>query len=440
MADPKPVEGTTNTYEVSTADGMMQIATIIANTRHGGNLSTITFRLAADIDMAGLDWTPLPGLLINFDGQGHTISNLNCVADAVGKSGFVGYLAGGSIKNLTFENVTAAGKQAGIIAGIVEETAIENVTIKGVNSVSCKDVNTGDYTEEYCAVGAIFGVNSTPSPKPFGITIDNGATIYVDKANMPPSTLPAGNNYAMNKGAEITADNGEVIMCGEVSEQGVVYAATAGTLLDVANNSDVKEVILAANVEFDGSKGNYLTLRDDKELTIKAAEGQTVSISGFGIPTHLQVQSEFKRGDITFEGIHFDLPEILPNNQWVISSLIVGDANVTFKNCTFTGNSCPIYLNSAEARVTVENCIFRNTWSGIQAEVHKTQGTFDLGENLIIRNCDFTGMEQVLAILDGYADLTDEDITEYMKANGNIFTGQCRATCTTPEPDPQPKP
>lgn len=423
-ADPKQVG--TNTYEVSTADGMMQIATIIANTPHS-YANPLIFKLAADIDMAGHDWTPIQCLYVNFDGQGKTISNLNCVEEDTKRSGFIRYLGGGFIKDLTFENVTSAGVQAGIIAAGVEDAVIENVTIKGVNSVSYKDYEPG---KRYAGVGAIFGVDVTSKMQTYGITIAEGAIIYVDRANISPD-VPEGNIYAMYTGAEITANNGKVIMCGEETD-GVVYAATAGTLLDAAKDSEVKEVILAANVELDGSKGNYLTLTDDKEVTIKAAEGQTVSISGFGM-THLQLQSEFKSGNITFEGINFDLPESLPNDKWVMSSLIVGDANVTFKNCTFTGNSCPIYLNSADARVTVENCIFRNTWSGIQAEVHKNQGTFDLGINLIIRNCDFTGMEKVLTIWDWEMDMTGDDIAQYLRDNGNTFTGECKQTCDVVE-------
>lgn len=86
--------------------------------------ATTYFRLLADIDLDGEDWTVLnngDGFAkgINLDGEGHTISNLTVGGGQVYPS-FVGVL-NGSVKNLVFDGATITGgsQVAGVLAGYV---------------------------------------------------------------------------------------------------------------------------------------------------------------------------------------------------------------------------------------------------------------------------------------------------------------------------------
>lgn len=150
-----------------------------------------------------------------------------------------------------------------------------------------------------------------------------------------------------------------------------------------------------------------------------------MNIEGVGHTGEHQVQSWFDKGNITFDNITFNVESL--ESGWAMSSNISGTANVTFKNCTFTGVQCPIYQSGADAVVTVEDCVFDVTSVAIQAEVYS--GDFQLGQDLIIKNCDFGNMADVLHIYDHDKDPSAEAIEKYLKENGNKFTGTCKQTC-----------
>ena len=132
-------------------------------------------------------------------------------------------------------------------------------------------------------------------------------------------------------------------------------------------------------------------------------------------------------GNIVFDGVTFDTNDWTTEGwaNWGISVNINGTANVTFKDCTFTGSQCPIYLSGADAVVTLENCTF--TGGYIQCEIYS--GDFQLGQDLIVKNCDFTGLADVLHIYDYDKDPSSDAIAQYLTANGNKFTGTCKQTC-----------
>lgn len=75
------------------------------------------YRLAADLDLAGLDWQPVGTQEMPFsgrlDGCGHSISNVKLRA-AAGMMGFFGVLTG-EVRNLTLQHVSAELPQAGEI-------------------------------------------------------------------------------------------------------------------------------------------------------------------------------------------------------------------------------------------------------------------------------------------------------------------------------------
>ena len=197
--------------------------------------------------------------------------------------------------------------------------------------------------------------------------------------------------------------------------------ATAAELKNTFTNGGT--VVLTNNVVLDGTKGNYLTT--DKNVSVIAPAGTTIEIEGFGMTDEHQVQSNFNAGNVVFEGVTFDVPTL--KSGWAMSSLISGTAKVTFRNCEFTGVQCPIYQASADAVVTIENCKFNTTSVAIQAEIYS--GDFQLGQDLIIKNCDFGSMKDVLHIYDHDKNPSSEQIKAYLEANGNTFKGTCKQTC-----------
>ncbi len=335
--DPKPVGK--NTYEVNSADGLMKMAGIIADTPHGeGNL--LTFKLTADIDMQGLEWTPLAGMWINLDGQGYTISNLSCGMDANARSAFFGYLGGGIIQNITFENVTAAGEQAGIIAGNGDKVSIENVTIKGENSVSYKDT---EYNETWGGVGAVFGVN-TSGERSVGVTIQDEATIYVNKTGLT-TEAPEGNKYSMLAGVTVT-DNGSVKLVETIAD-GLLYNAEAKTY-EVSSANGLMEMAYSMNnmsragVAFKG--GENLILTADIDLAGEEFPG---------------LKAFYPEKPNTFDGQGFTVSNVTNTSgsadMGFIKSWVGPIKNVTIKDAKFqTGGRSAIL--AANVYGDIDNC------------------------------------------------------------------------------------
>lgn len=142
---------------ISTAAELVAFANDVNN---GNTYFGKTVVLASDIDLAGIDWTPIGGpsaeadpFYGTFDGCGHTIKNLTVVekagADVYDAVGFFGWIDG-IVKNLNFDNATVEGHHhVGVVAGHMEGNIngkIENVTVKGatVKSTYLNDDRDGD--------------------------------------------------------------------------------------------------------------------------------------------------------------------------------------------------------------------------------------------------------------------------------------------------------
>ena len=99
------------------------------------------FQLGADIDLEGIDWTPLNNTgsfdkFLNFDGCGHTIYNLTVGESAY--ASFAGVLYG-TIKDVTFAGakIQAGANEAGVVAAYVGKT--ENLTPCSISGVAVKN-------------------------------------------------------------------------------------------------------------------------------------------------------------------------------------------------------------------------------------------------------------------------------------------------------------
>ena len=109
-------------------------------------------KLAADIDLAGVAWTPIASYSGVFDGNGHTISNLTVSgSDDVG---MFASLAGATVKNLTLENVniSATGLRSGALAGTTVKNTVNNV----IENVT---VNSGTITSSNYYAGGLLGAD-----------------------------------------------------------------------------------------------------------------------------------------------------------------------------------------------------------------------------------------------------------------------------------------
>lgn len=139
-------------YKISTA---AELAWFRDQVNSGNNRVSAT--LTEDIDLAEfchaadgttytdeLSWTPITWFQGTFDGNGKTISNLYINATSA-FAGFFGHLAGGNIKNITFDNakVNSGNYYTGILAGYAGSCIFENIKTLGNCSVEGKDITGG---------------------------------------------------------------------------------------------------------------------------------------------------------------------------------------------------------------------------------------------------------------------------------------------------------
>ena len=150
-------------YTVTSAEGLKNLAELVNN-----GATDINITLTADIDLSGIDWTPI-GIDYNhqytgtFDGNGKTITGLT-VTTSDQYAGLFGYLgSGGTVKNVVLEGVQITSDNGlGYVGGVAGDSwgTIENCSVSG--SVSGSDVG-GVVGSQWG--GSITGCNSSATVK-----------------------------------------------------------------------------------------------------------------------------------------------------------------------------------------------------------------------------------------------------------------------------------
>ena len=118
---------------------------------NGETFENYTVTLNADIDLNNVAWTPIGtstnAFKGNFDGNGHTISNLKAGTDSQSNVGLFGYTTDGTIKNIHIHNAEIKGHQnVGVVAGTPFTTEYSNIKVTGLVKV-----------DGYAYVGGMFG-------------------------------------------------------------------------------------------------------------------------------------------------------------------------------------------------------------------------------------------------------------------------------------------
>ena len=153
-------------YTVTTADGLKNVAKLVNEQWNLG----INITLTADIDLSGIDWTPI-GIDYNhqytgtFDGGNHTISGLT-VTGSDEYAGLFGYIGkdGGTVKNVVLEDVQiTSDNSSGYAGGVAGDSwgTIENCSVSG--SVSGTTFAGGVVGSQWG--GSITGCNSSATVK-----------------------------------------------------------------------------------------------------------------------------------------------------------------------------------------------------------------------------------------------------------------------------------
>ncbi len=157
--------GTVNLKEPDDVNGVYQIGTpsellwFADRVKVNGNQDAV---LTADIDMTGIEWTPIgtkdKAFQGEFDGRGHVIKNLTVNDLSLEYAGLFGYVSRFSnpavIKNLGVVGEFSGGTYVGGIAGYSEESEISNCffigTVSGTNTNGIANEDTTGKNVKNC--------------------------------------------------------------------------------------------------------------------------------------------------------------------------------------------------------------------------------------------------------------------------------------------------
>lgn len=428
------VDETNKVVEISTENAFVDFAKSV--NEEGKTWAGYTVKLTNNMNLKDIDWEPIGQTGATqfrgvFDGQNYTVSNLTIDStDETSEyyaSGIFGWLNSTTVKNIKVVNATVKGNSyVGVIAGYME--SISNCTISNCH-VYDSTVTSAHKNDTLCGdkAGMIVGyAGNTKS--------------LVENCSATDSTVSAGRDAGQLVGAAIptnvfncTATKvtvNKIDGCTGANIRNEIIGRVFGTTKTAASGDDLKTLIAGndnvvielGTAALSGAQGDYITL-DGKNVTIA---GGTIKGAGWDGEGNYAVDAE--SGNIVFDGVTFDFSDSdIKTGSWGRSVNISGTAKVTFKNCTFKGTQCPIYQSGADTVVILDNCTFESTVGMIQSEIYS--GDFQLGQDLIIKDCDFTGMTDVLHIYDYDKDPSSEAIAKYLTDNGNIFTGVCKQTC-----------
>lgn len=182
---------------------------LLAFAQNNTNVSSGSAALAADIDLAGINWTPLcnsggSDFYGIFDGNGKTISNLtidtrNSSNSAAG-AGFIGWLGNtGVVNDLVIDNASIKGSHfVGAVVGYIEGGKVDNCTVKN-STISCTYNTTIDDDGDKC--GGIAGYLHDTS-----ITNCTVSNTNIDAVRDAGQILgcKAGGNLSGNKAENVT--------------------------------------------------------------------------------------------------------------------------------------------------------------------------------------------------------------------------------------------
>ena len=159
-------------YTVTSAEGLKNLAKLVNEEWK----SDINITLTADINLSGIDWTPI-GIDYNhrytgtFDGGGHTITGLT-VTGSYKYAGLFGDIdENGTVKNVVLEDVQiTSDNSSGSVGGVAGDSwgTIENCSVSG--SVSGTTFAGGVVGSQWG--GSITGCNSSATVK--GVTYAGG--------------------------------------------------------------------------------------------------------------------------------------------------------------------------------------------------------------------------------------------------------------------------
>lgn len=398
-------------YTISTAADLLGFANIVNGTAGEGNPAQDSFenktvKLGADIALTE-EWTPVNGFKGEFDGQGHTISNI-WNDDAITKKGFFTSISYAYIHNLKLDGVNFSCTEAvpdayigslacgGNTFSVVEDVTVSNVVIK-YDNISNSDIgalcgeaygysqmrnvtlnnikiDVQNSTDKYNYIGGFLG------------TVDNGneAGTFVIYDNCTAATKPfvGGDESTQSKVETVPAWYGdgtanefyisnleELKQFRDLVNSGVSFAGGAP---DQDGKINGKHIYLTDDIDLSGEEWTPIGLNKDTAFG-GHFYGQGHTISNLMVTQQTNYAGLF--GYVRNYGNQYGGNDSIINYLAGIEDLTIH--NVTIENATNAGAFAGILDQPAD-----------NNWYGGVLQLHNLK----LTGNVVIKGTNAGGM------------------------------------------------
>jgi|GEM_PF-7111115 len=233
-------------------------------------------------------WTPIINFQGTFNGNGHTIYNMSVkegrYAEGQGyDSGFISYLASGTLKNITFDGAIVSGtKNVGVAVGKCESGTIRSVSVENSKILlgnNCAGGVVGVATSVVdCSVRGLQIDCSLGGTKLIGGIIGAGAA---DNADSATASVVRGNVFNFE------------ILNGENLENVGLFAGNKTTVGLTNCATNITNIALSSG-EFDVEGEESVTYQNIEGVTI---DGTAAENSGEGFVNH-SFDAEGKQGKV----------------------------------------------------------------------------------------------------------------------------------------------
>ena len=225
-----------------------------------GKDNTACARLTSDIDLAGENWTPIApqsgyatdAFAGTFDGDYHTISNLNISSSSSNGVGFFGTVNGATIKNLNIDG-TVVGNSSQYVGGIVGRT--QGTVI--IDSCSFSGSVSSTKTGSNAGVGGIVGRVNAGSVK---------ITNSFNKSTVTGSVSAGILGYLSAKGTSIENCYNSGTISGSARSGGIAGQVHNSTKINLCYNK--------GKIEGEGTKGNISAFNNRNTTNCYYTDGE----------------------------------------------------------------------------------------------------------------------------------------------------------------------
>lgn len=414
-----------NEYEIYAKEGLDWLA----KTVNGGNtLSGKTVKLAADLDMTGIDYVPAGNTIAAypsrtfagvFDGQGHTISNLSVASHtgAYSAAGLFGTITG-TVKNVKLANVniTSDHYAGGVVGYISDNTgaSVQNCSVEGGSIKSTAHLkDDGSYDDGDKAGGIVGYITAVDYIK--GCSVKNlTITAYRDLGAIVGCAAGSGTvnvtNCTVGDNVLVVVDNSHNYKNYTTNEEHNAgnYVGRKATTVDETGSTGTAQIVFPeANAVATVNGTSYATLAaavaavtdgstvmilepqvlSSPSSSLQFGAGKSVTVMGAGegsvIDASAKTSSVACSGDITFVNMTFKFNQ--GSTEHYNIGLHNGGGTQVYENCKFEGQTV------AWGNTTYNNCEFTST---VKYAAWVYSGT------VVYNNCKFSGVDRAVKVFD----------------------------------------